>query len=169
MTATQTIDNTTLHQCRICHELDSDSDSEMIAPCHCKGTMRWVHESCLAQWRHAQRLFGGNWMCCSDCKADYMTSAASDRRAADVTARDANTHERFHGPLIDARSVGCTVVGFCVGMCVGLDVGDAVLFGVGSGIGFCIGTSVLFAKHAQSNGTSVQSAIARYCKSVFGE
>ncbi|CAN1780150.1 E3 ubiquitin-protein ligase MARCHF3 [Linum perenne] len=34
--------------CRIC--LDHEGD-DLIAPCHCKGTQKYVHRSCLDNWR----------------------------------------------------------------------------------------------------------------------
>ncbi|XP_057549743.1 uncharacterized protein LOC130827878 isoform X2 [Amaranthus tricolor] len=35
-------------QCRIC--LDHEGE-DLIAPCHCKGTQKYVHRSCLDNWR----------------------------------------------------------------------------------------------------------------------
>ncbi|KAG6760602.1 hypothetical protein POTOM_037125 [Populus tomentosa] len=35
-------------QCRIC--LDNEGE-DLIAPCHCKGTQKYVHRSCLDNWR----------------------------------------------------------------------------------------------------------------------
>ncbi|XP_011072761.1 E3 ubiquitin-protein ligase MARCH8 isoform X2 [Sesamum indicum] len=35
-------------QCRIC--LDTEGE-DLIAPCHCKGTQKYVHRSCLDNWR----------------------------------------------------------------------------------------------------------------------
>ncbi|XP_057769624.1 uncharacterized protein LOC130989602 isoform X3 [Salvia miltiorrhiza] len=35
-------------QCRIC--LDAEGE-DLIAPCHCKGTQKYVHRSCLDNWR----------------------------------------------------------------------------------------------------------------------
>ncbi|XP_010273535.1 PREDICTED: uncharacterized protein LOC104609042 isoform X2 [Nelumbo nucifera] len=35
-------------QCRIC--LDTEGE-DLIAPCHCKGTQKYVHRSCLDHWR----------------------------------------------------------------------------------------------------------------------
>jgi len=35
-------------QCRIC--LDNEGD-DLIAPCRCKGTQKYVHRSCLDNWR----------------------------------------------------------------------------------------------------------------------
>uniref|UniRef100_A0A803M9T4 RING-CH-type domain-containing protein n=1 Tax=Chenopodium quinoa TaxID=63459 RepID=A0A803M9T4_CHEQI len=35
-------------QCRICLEIEGE---DLIAPCHCKGTQKYVHRSCLDNWR----------------------------------------------------------------------------------------------------------------------
>uniref|UniRef100_A0A0E0CF07 RING-CH-type domain-containing protein n=1 Tax=Oryza meridionalis TaxID=40149 RepID=A0A0E0CF07_9ORYZ len=40
-------------QCRIC--LDNEGD-DLIAPCHCKGTQKYVHRSCLDNWRSTKVL-----------------------------------------------------------------------------------------------------------------
>jgi RING-variant domain len=53
--------------CRICLE-DEDQDS-MIAPCLCKGSMKWVHRSCLDEWRRNEqdRAFSQ----CTECHFQY--------------------------------------------------------------------------------------------------
>ncbi|CAJ1403411.1 unnamed protein product [Effrenium voratum] len=43
-------------QCRIC--LAGPEEGELIQPCQCQGSMRWVHATCLAQWWH-HRSAGG--------------------------------------------------------------------------------------------------------------
>ena len=35
--------------CRIC--LEDAERSEVIAPCACKGSQKWVHRQCLNNWR----------------------------------------------------------------------------------------------------------------------
>eukprot|EP00931_Biecheleriopsis_adriatica_P047895 TRINITY_DN27647_c0_g1_i1.p1 TRINITY_DN27647_c0_g1~~TRINITY_DN27647_c0_g1_i1.p1 ORF type:complete len:336 (+),score=64.14 TRINITY_DN27647_c0_g1_i1:71-1078(+) len=38
--------------CRICHGPEtSDPLDPLLSPCLCKGSVRWVHRSCLQQWR----------------------------------------------------------------------------------------------------------------------
>lgn len=34
--------------CRICYDIDSNL--ELINPCKCKGTIKWVHNDCLSKW-----------------------------------------------------------------------------------------------------------------------
>ena len=36
-------------ECRIC--FDQFDDDELISPCRCKGTSKWVHRGCLNKWR----------------------------------------------------------------------------------------------------------------------
>jgi len=60
-------DNESARLCRIC--LESDHPQDLIAPCRCKGTSRWVHRECLDLWRtHEQdRAFGA----CTECHFRY--------------------------------------------------------------------------------------------------
>ena len=37
------------NNCRIC--LEKDEIGNMIYPCRCSGTSKWVHKECLNQWR----------------------------------------------------------------------------------------------------------------------
>ncbi|XP_028394183.1 uncharacterized protein LOC114518395 [Dendronephthya gigantea] len=39
-------------ECRICHDVEGH---DLISPCHCAGTSKWVHESCIIRWiRHTK-------------------------------------------------------------------------------------------------------------------
>ena len=53
--------------CRIC--LEPASRSEVIAPCSCSGSQKWVHRSCLDQWRTTRedRAFSK----CTECLSPY--------------------------------------------------------------------------------------------------
>jgi hypothetical protein len=42
-------------QCRIC--LDSEGEDELISPCLCRGTQKFVHRSCLDNWRAVKVTF----------------------------------------------------------------------------------------------------------------
>lgn len=57
--------------CRIC--LGSDEREEMIAPCRCMGTARWVHRGCLDEWR-AQERVPLAFTQCPTCRFQYVTS-----------------------------------------------------------------------------------------------
>lgn len=53
--------------CRIC--LESCEREEVIAPCRCTGTSKWVHRECLNQWRTVRedKAFSK----CTECLANY--------------------------------------------------------------------------------------------------
>ena len=56
-------------ECRICFEEES-FDNKLINPCLCNGTSKYVHISCLNQWRNS----GTNQMArlqCSECRYNY--------------------------------------------------------------------------------------------------
>jgi hypothetical protein len=36
--------------CRICHVEDSNQNEDLIVACKCKGSLKFVHESCLLKW-----------------------------------------------------------------------------------------------------------------------
>ncbi|CAK9146098.1 unnamed protein product [Ilex paraguariensis] len=57
-------------QCRIC--LDSGGE-DMIAPCHCKGTQKYVHRSCLDNWRSTKEGFAFSH--CTECRAVFILRA----------------------------------------------------------------------------------------------
>lgn len=58
--------------CRICLESSSGDDSlgRLLSPCKCKGTMKYVHSSCLDQWRAASAR-SSSAVACDQCGAPY--------------------------------------------------------------------------------------------------
>lgn len=48
MSATHSTSSTTSITCRICHT--GASRERLISPCHCKGSLAYVHLSCLERW-----------------------------------------------------------------------------------------------------------------------
>ncbi|XP_053556209.1 E3 ubiquitin-protein ligase MARCHF1 [Bombina bombina] len=52
--------------CRICH-CESDEGNPLITPCHCTGTLRFVHQACLHQW-----IKSSDTRCCELCKYDFV-------------------------------------------------------------------------------------------------
>ena len=58
-------------ECRICYH----SQGELIAPCFCKGTMKYVHVKCLERWLRTS--FGASRQTklkCELCQFEYETS-----------------------------------------------------------------------------------------------
>ncbi|KIO33975.1 hypothetical protein M407DRAFT_166160 [Tulasnella calospora MUT 4182] len=57
--------------CRIC--LDDEESKSLIRPCHCRGTMQYIHIECLDAWRKSaakQSIRGG--IACEQCKFEYV-------------------------------------------------------------------------------------------------
>ncbi|XP_047307053.1 E3 ubiquitin-protein ligase MARCHF8 [Impatiens glandulifera] len=57
-------------QCRICLDIGGD---DLIAPCHCKGTQKYVHRSCLDNWRSTKEGFA--FAHCTECRAVFILRA----------------------------------------------------------------------------------------------
>lgn len=57
--------------CRICHCTESPSSGliKLISPCHCSGSLKYVHHSCLQQWLDAT-----NSQRCELCKHPFTMS-----------------------------------------------------------------------------------------------
>lgn len=58
--------------CRICLESSSSDESlgRLLSPCRCKGTMKYVHATCLDQWRAASARSSSS-VACDQCGAPY--------------------------------------------------------------------------------------------------
>ncbi|RYR50846.1 hypothetical protein Ahy_A07g037445 isoform D [Arachis hypogaea] len=77
-------------QCRICLDIGGE---DLIAPCHCKGTQKYVHRSCLDNWRstkvtsfhflmfclvghnYAKAKEGFAFSHCTECRAVFILRA----------------------------------------------------------------------------------------------
>ncbi|XP_031496296.1 probable E3 ubiquitin ligase SUD1 isoform X1 [Nymphaea colorata] len=57
-------------QCRICLDIGGE---DLIAPCHCRGTQKYVHRSCLDNWRSTKEGFA--FAHCTECKATFPLRA----------------------------------------------------------------------------------------------
>ena len=66
-------------RCRICWEEEESpgklqapsTDNHLISPCRCKGTVRWVHVTCLRHWRAAHSPSDDSFKKCLLCGANY--------------------------------------------------------------------------------------------------
>ncbi|KAM6157104.1 E3 ubiquitin-protein ligase MARCHF8 isoform 1-T1 [Erethizon dorsatum] len=52
--------------CRICH-CEGDDESPLITPCHCTGSLHFVHQVCLQQW-----IKSSDARCCELCKYEFV-------------------------------------------------------------------------------------------------
>jgi hypothetical protein len=60
--------------CRICFDARCVHGSQLVAPCRCAGSMRFVHTACLAEWRTlavGTRAFAE----CQTCRSPYAVRA----------------------------------------------------------------------------------------------
>ncbi|RYG98677.1 E3 ubiquitin-protein ligase MARCH, partial [archaeon] len=73
--------------CRIC--LDEDVRRNLIAPCSCRGSQRWVHRGCLDKWRAMKedRAFSR----CTECLTSYQLVCLTNDNSCDKCKR----HVRF--------------------------------------------------------------------------
>ena len=59
-----------IKECRICYEDETENDDIFIYPCACSGTRKYVHASCLQQWRETN-VGRDAWIQCSECNEYY--------------------------------------------------------------------------------------------------
>jgi len=59
--------------CRICYcfENSSGSRTDLISPCGCKGTVKYVHRECLRIWRYRGKLVK-DIKTCEQCRCEYL-------------------------------------------------------------------------------------------------
>ena len=62
------------YSCRIC--LEPADRSEVIAPCACKGTSKWVHRACLDHWRSTREDIA--FSKCTECLRSYVLTSRAD-------------------------------------------------------------------------------------------
>ena len=55
--------------CRICY--DNEKFGKMIRPCNCKGSIEYVHISCLNSWREYKTMFSKEYIKCMLCNTEY--------------------------------------------------------------------------------------------------
>ncbi|PIA43783.1 hypothetical protein AQUCO_01800082v1 [Aquilegia coerulea] len=56
--------------CRICLDIEG---GDLIAPCDCRGTQKYVHRSCLDHWRSTKEGFA--FAHCTECRAVFILRA----------------------------------------------------------------------------------------------
>ncbi|KAJ8985299.1 hypothetical protein NQ317_007086 [Molorchus minor] len=88
--------------CRICY--DNEKQEELINPCHCKGTVAFVHRSCLETW-----LGESNTTTCELCHQVFRTERTPKYSSGDSIWRWCWSSPRgTHGVRSDI--VACTVI-----------------------------------------------------------
>ena len=67
--ADQHADTCELIECRICFEEETE-DNPFINPCRCRGTSKYVHISCLNEWRN-ENIYRPAYDICMECRYRY--------------------------------------------------------------------------------------------------
>ena len=60
-----------MNECRIC--LETGDINDLISPCNCSGTSKWVHQQCLQRWR-AYNINSAYHDKCEICLFNYIIS-----------------------------------------------------------------------------------------------
>jgi E3 ubiquitin-protein ligase MARCH5 len=89
--ASQTVNNqqeSAQRYCWVCFATDEEDEScnvEWVKPCRCKGTLRWVHQSCLQRWiDEKQKGNAFRRVECQQCKTEYIIVLPNMGLLADV-------------------------------------------------------------------------------------
>ena len=64
-------------QCRIC--LEDDTQNNLVTPCNCNGTSKYVHPECLTKWR-IQNIDTPYYNTCIDCRKEYEYTIESKEK-----------------------------------------------------------------------------------------
>jgi hypothetical protein len=62
--------------CKIC--LEPDTCENMVTPCKCNGTSKYVHKNCLDHWRNST---DGNRDKCPDCDSNYIYTVVGNHES----------------------------------------------------------------------------------------
>ena len=71
--------NTDSYMCRICLD-EEDTLDELISPCRCSGSSKYVHIDCLQKWRNTSRGQRGENIC-MECHTEYIIRKTHDRES----------------------------------------------------------------------------------------
>lgn len=98
--------------CRIC--LDSQETPEtgsILQPCHCKGSIAYVHSNCLKKAIKLMEKYVGNGCCCEICGEEYKMKIKI-RRSFTCRKLDRDRLDSFANLIL---FIGLTFMLFCLG------------------------------------------------------
>lgn len=131
---------------RICH-CEGDDESPLITPCHCTGSLHFVHQACLQQW-----IKSSDTRCCELCKYEFIMETKL-KPLRKVGTRPAPPRKCF----VKHRSTlkrGCP----CPWACSTPHVFIMFLWLLSKSGQFCIGTKGFKLTLSLANSTSVESS-----------
>ncbi len=59
-------------RCRLC--LEGEDDGPLVQPCACRGSIKWIHEHCLDEWRRTSPKEDAAYRC-GQCIGDRLHDA----------------------------------------------------------------------------------------------
>ena len=80
-----------MYSCRICFE-DTTNREEIINPCNCKGSSKYVHKNCINQW-FKFNLSNKNYDICNSCLSKYNRKTENDISMTKMIDRKFFTNE----------------------------------------------------------------------------
>lgn len=84
--------------CRICQLPSMEPHNSLISPCRCLGSIRYVHNSCLAKWLEVCSKKTGEPPVCELCQYQYIRQkkfVISNWRVPSISSRDSVLHMIF--------------------------------------------------------------------------
>lgn len=96
-----------LFPCRYC--LDEDRAENLISPCICVGTMKYVHNRCLMRWYTLNPEIG---LVCSVCKTECMVQ--NDQPIEPVLSMEFIQRSAIHRPLLMITFYHWLYAVFCI-------------------------------------------------------
>ena len=96
--------------CRIC--IESESESIMISPCRCMGSVKFVHESCLKSWIISQ---GGNLFQkkCELCHSEFQMDLKYSKKCKMISINKSTTR-LFYLPMFLTAAVSFVIILYLV-------------------------------------------------------
>jgi len=92
--------------CRYC--LGNDNEENLIVPCKCRGSSRYVHRNCLDNWR-IQGVNDQNFKRCNECRFEYTLISNFD------SEEEAKRYREFYkNAIVDTIFFVVTVICFVI-------------------------------------------------------
>lgn len=98
-----------IRECRNCH---SDEGDDLIAPCHCTGSIKYVHRSCLDAWR-AYSPNESSFHKCDVCQFEYRFRERPDLRASRIWRFVLYVARDFIGAMVIVQAVIALLATIC--------------------------------------------------------
>ncbi|XP_057698985.1 E3 ubiquitin-protein ligase MARCHF11 isoform X2 [Corythoichthys intestinalis] len=88
-------DDSETEVCRICH-CEGDEECPLITPCHCTGSLSFVHHACLYQW-----IKSSDTRCCELCNFHFIM---------ETKLKPLRKWEKLHMSKSERRKIYCSVL-----------------------------------------------------------